>query len=172
LAVLSPAAITRTEHLVGSGRWVPTSLNLLSAIVNSRQEQTYNTPSLATLFLLSQQLQWLLAQGGLDWSANRCRESAEVMYGWAESRDFATPFVSDSSLRSPVVATIDLDPTVSANTVSAVLRRHGVVDIDGYRKLGRNQVRVGLFPAIEPEDVQQLTRCIDWVVTHLDTADD
>jgi phosphoserine aminotransferase len=171
LAVLSPAAIARTEQVVGSGRWVPASLNLLSAILNSRREQTYNTPSLATLFLLSQQLQFLLAEGGLEWSANRCRESAAVIYGWAESSDFATPFVSDSSLRSPVVATVDLDPTVSAETVSAVLRRNGVVDIDGYRKLGRNQIRVGLFPAIEPEDVQHLTRCIDWVVTHLDTAD-
>ena len=172
LAVLSPAAIARTEQLVGSGRWVPASLNLLTAIANSRQEQTYNTPSLATLFLLSQQLQWLLAQGGLEWAANRCRQSAAVMYEWAESCDFAVPFVSDSSQRSPVVATIDLDPTVPADAVSGVLRRHGVVDIDGYRKLGRNQVRVGLFPAIEPEDVQQLTRCIDWVVAHLDTADD
>lgn len=172
LAVLSPAAIARTEQLDATARWVPESLNLLSAISNSRQDQTYNTPALATLFLLSQQVQWLIGKGGLEWAVGRCQESSGIIYEWAESREFATPFVSDRSLRSPVVATIDLDPSISANSVCALLRRHGVVDIDGYRKLGRNQVRVGLFPAIEPEDVRQLTRCVDWAVANLPSGGD
>jgi phosphoserine aminotransferase len=167
LAALSPAAVERISRISASGRWVPAFLDLAIALENSRKDQTYNTPALATIFLAVQQVQWILENGGLPWAAGRCDRSAETIYGWAESRDWATPFVSDPALRSHVVATIDLDDSIPATTVSAVLRNNGVLDTDSYRKLGRNQLRIALYPAIEPADVESLTRCIDHVVSQL-----
>ncbi len=164
IAVLSPAALERVERIEHSDRWVPVSLSVLTAIENSRQNQTYNTPAIATLFLLACQLEWLLEKGGLDWAIERSRASAASVYGWAEAREWASPFVVKPEERSSVVATIDLSDEVSAQEVSAMLRRNGIVDTDSYRKLGRNQLRLGLFPAVEPSDVAQLTRSIDWVV--------
>jgi len=165
LAACSPAAIERIERIRASDRWVPASIDLGIALDNSRLDQTYNTPSLATIFLAVQQIEWINHQGGLRWAASRCDRSAEAIYGWAEASDFATPFVSDPSARSHVVATIDLDDRVEATAVSGVLRVNGIVATESYRKLGRNQLRVALFPAIEPDDVVALTRCIDHVVS-------
>jgi phosphoserine aminotransferase len=167
IAALSPAAVERIERLSAGGRWAPAFLDLGIALENSRKDQTYNTPALATLFLAAQQLEWILHSGGLPFAAGRCDRSAEILYGWAESRDYATPFVADPALRSHVVATIDLDEAVPAATVSAVLRANGIVDTESYRKLGRNQLRIALYPAIEPDDVEALTRCIDHVVARL-----
>jgi phosphoserine aminotransferase len=167
VAACSPAAIERIERLAASGRWIPASIDLGIALENSRKDQTYNTPALATLYLMVQQVQWFNANGGLEWSAGRCDRSAETIYAWAESSSYATPFVSEPSQRSHVVATIDLDESVDAPTVSTVLRANGIVDTDSYRKLGRNQLRIALFPAIEPSDVEALTKCIDHVVTQL-----
>jgi phosphoserine aminotransferase len=171
LAACSPAAVERIERVHASKRWIPASLSLKTALDNSRLDQTYNTPALATLFLLDQQVQWMNAQGGLSWCASRCAASASVLYNWAESRDWATPFVSDPAMRSDVVGTIDLvsveDGGVSANDVSAALRANGIVDTDSYRKLGRNQLRIGMFPAVPPSDVEALTGCIDFVVNEL-----
>jgi phosphoserine aminotransferase len=164
LAALSPAAVERIERISASGRWTPAFLDLAIALDNSRKDQTYNTPALATIFLAAQQVQWILDNGGLPWAAARCDRSAEILYGWAEARGWATPFVTDPALRSHVVATIDLDESISAPTVSAVLRRNGIVDTESYRKLGRNQLRIALFPAIDPTDVEALTHCIDHVV--------
>ncbi len=166
LAVLSPAAVERVQRIHASKRWIPASLDLWTAMDNSRKQQTYNTPGLATVFLMVQQLDWMNAQGGLSWAAARCATSAQIMYSWAEASSFATPFVADSKDRSNVVATIDLDG-VDATMVSAVLRANGIVDTDSYRKLGRNQLRMAMFPAVEPSDVQQLTACIDHVVSAL-----
>jgi phosphoserine aminotransferase len=167
VAVLSPAALERIQRIEGSDRWVPASLSLGTAIENSRQNQTYNTPAIATLFLLAHQIDWILEMGGLNWAISRSQSSAATMYGWAEERGWASPFVIKPEQRSSVVATIDLIDTVPAKEVSAILRENGVVDTDSYRKLGRNQLRLGMFPAIEPEDVAQLTRSIDWVVEAL-----
>jgi phosphoserine aminotransferase len=167
LAALSPAAVERIERIAASGRWTPASLDLAVALDNSRKDQTYNTPALATIFLAQQQVEWINEHGGLPWAAGRCDQSASIMYGWAESRDYATPFVADPALRSSVVATIDLDDAITATTVSAVLRNNGVLDTESYRKLGRNQLRVAMFPAIEPADIEALTHCIDYVVDHL-----
>jgi phosphoserine aminotransferase len=167
VAVLSPAAVERSERLAATDRWVPASLSLKLALENSRQDQTYNTPAIATVFLLVQQVEWILEHGGLDWAVNRSRSSAELVYDWAESRSWASPFVTDRAQRSSVVATIDLVDRVPAKQVSSILRANGVVDIDGYRRLGRNQLRLGLFPAVDPEDVARLTRSIDWVVEAL-----
>ena len=167
LAAASPAAIERIERLGASDRWIPPSLDLEIALDNSRLDQTYNTPALATIFLAAQQIDWINGNGGLEWAASRCDRSAEIMYGWAEASSFATPFVTDPAQRSHVVATIDFDSAIDANTVSAVLRRNGIVDTDSYRKLGRNQLRIALFPAIEPDDVAALTRCVDFVVQQL-----
>ena len=164
LAACSPAAIERIERIAASDRWRPASLDLGIALTNSRADQTYNTPAVATLIMLDAQLNWMNANGGLEWCAARSDQSAAVMYGWADRRDWATPFVSDPAKRSSVVATIDLDATIDANLVSSVLRDNGVLDTDSYRKLGRNQLRVGMFPAIDPADVEALTRCIDTVV--------
>jgi len=166
LACCSPAALERIEELATSGRWVPASLDLRIALENSRAEQTYNTPALATLFLLADQLRWMLGNGGLSWCVARSQRSAEVLYGWAEARDWAQPYVAAPAERSSVVGTIDLTG-VDAQTVSAVLRANGIVDTDSYRKLGRNQLRIGLFPSIDPEDVVALTRCVDHVVQRL-----
>jgi phosphoserine aminotransferase len=167
LAACSPAAIERIERIAASGRWIPTSIDLRTALQNSRQSQTLNTPALATLFLADWQVRWLNEQGGLDWAAKRCDTSAETIYGWAEASPYATPFVADPAQRSSVVATIDLAETVDAPTVSKVLRANGVVDTESYRKLGRNQLRIALFPAIEPADIEALTRCVDFVVERL-----
>jgi phosphoserine aminotransferase len=166
IALCSPAAVGRIERINASGRWIPPSIDLKIALENSRLDQTYNTPALATLFLLDQQLQWMDGFGGLDACVERCRRSAAIVYGWAEKADYATPFVTDEAMRSTVVATIDLEG-VDANTVSSVLRDNGIVDTESYRKLGRNQLRIALFPAIEPSDVEALTHCIDHVVTAL-----
>ena len=167
LAAVSPAAIERIERLAASDRWIPPSLDLKIALDNSRLDQTYNTPALATIFLAAQQVDWINGNGGLEWSASRCDRSAEIIYGWAEASSFAAPFVSNPDERSHVVATIDFDETIDANTVCAVLRRNGIVDTDSYRKLGRNQLRIALFPAIEPDDITALTKCIDFVVQQL-----
>ena len=167
VAACSPAAIERIERIAASDRWRPTSIDLGIALTNSRANQTYNTPAVATLIMLASQLDWMNGNGGLEWCAARSDRSAEIVYGWAASREWATPFVADPAKRSSVVATVDLDDTISAEAVNAVLRAHGVVDTDSYRKLGRNQLRIGMFPAIEPADVEALTRCIDLVVEGL-----
>ena len=167
LAALSPAAIERIERISASGRWCPAFLDLGIALDNSRKDQTYNTPALATLYLAVQQVEWILHNGGLPFAAGRCDRSAETLYGWAEASDHAAPFVADPVLRSHVVATIDLDDSVDATTVSTVLRRNFVVDTESYRKLGRNQLRIALYPAIDPDDVEALTHCIDYVVERL-----
>ncbi|MET0726998.1 MAG: phosphoserine transaminase [Acidimicrobiales bacterium] len=168
LAAVSPAALERIERIASSGRWVPASLDLEIALDNSRKDQTYNTPALATVFLANHQVDWINQNGGLNWAASRCDRSAQAIYSWAEASSYATPFVSDPEQRSHVVATIDIDQAVAdAPTISRVLRANGIVDTESYRKLGRNQVRVALFPAIEPDDVSALTRCIDHVVAAL-----
>lgn len=167
LAICSPRAIARIEEIAGSERWIPESLSLAAALANSRQDQTLNTPAVATLILLVDQIEWILGNGGLDWAASRSRESSSHLYAWAERRTWASPFVAQPSHRSPVVATIDLAPEVSATEVIRVLREHGILDVFPYRKLGRNQLRVGVFPAVEPSDVRALTECIDHVVAQL-----
>jgi phosphoserine aminotransferase len=166
LAACSPAAIERIREIKATKRWMPASLDLSIALDNSVANQTYNTPALATLIMLDEQVKWINSNGGLSWAASRCAESARNMYSWAESRAFATPFVANPAQRSDVVATIDIDG-VDANQISAILRANGVVDTDSYRKLGRNQIRVGMFPAIDPADISALTACIDVVVDHL-----
>ena len=165
LALLSPTAIERAERIAASGRWIPDSLSLTTAITNSRQNQTLNTPALATLYLLADQLRWLNSQGGLPFAAERSADSARRIYAWADASAYAAPFV-EREFRSPVVATIDFEG-VDAAAIAATLRANGVVDTEPYRKLGRNQLRIGMFPNVEPEDVSQLTRCIDWVVERL-----
>jgi phosphoserine aminotransferase len=167
VALLSPAAQERIAALAASDRWTPAFLSLSTALENSLKDQTYNTPAVATLFLLADQIQWMLAAGGLDWCVSRTTESSEQLYGWVERTAYTTPFVSDPTKRSLVVGTIDFDDAVDAATVAKTLRRNGIVDIEPYRKLGRNQLRIGMFPAIEPSDVQALTVCIDWVVERL-----
>jgi phosphoserine aminotransferase len=163
-ALMSPAALERQGRVAASGRWVPPSLDLGIAIENSRLEQTYNTPSLATLLFFTEQVEWMLAGGGLDWTAGRCDRSAEILYTWAEQSDFATPFVGKPSERSHVVGTIDFVDAVDASMVAKVLRANGIVDTEPYRKLGRNQLRIAMFPAIEPDDVAALCACINHVV--------
>jgi phosphoserine aminotransferase len=167
LTFLSPAAVERARRLELSDRWVPEFLSLTTAITNSRLDQTLNTPAIATLWLLAEQVDWILAQGGLAWAADRTATSAGHLYGWAEARDWATPFVADPEARSPVVGTVDLAPEIEAGTVASVLRAHGVVDVEPYRKLGRNQLRIAMYPAVDPEDVLALTACIDHVVEQL-----
>jgi phosphoserine aminotransferase len=167
LALLSPAAIARVGQVKATGRFVPAFLDLSIALDNSRLDQTYNTPALATLLLAVDQLEWILENGGLEFSAGRCDRSAEILYGWAESSEYATPFVAKPDERSHVVGTIDLDPSLDAGTVAKVLRANGIVDTEPYRGLGRNQLRVAMFPAIDPEDVAALTTCIDYVVSAL-----
>jgi phosphoserine aminotransferase len=167
LAACSPAAIERIHAIAASNRWCPASLDLKIAYDNSIANQTYNTPALATLVLLDQQIRWMLDNGGLTWCANRTRESASYLYGWAEASEFASPFVADSGQRSDVVATIDLDSSVRADDVCTALRANGIVDTDSYRKLGRNQLRIGMFPAVDPHDIVKLTRCVDAVVEQL-----
>lgn len=166
IAVCSPAAIERIGWLAASERWIPASLDLSIALDNSRKDQTYNTPALATVFLANAQAEWIAHNGGLEFAAGRSEQSAAILYGWAESRDFATPFVRDPAMRSPVVGTIDFEG-VDADTVAAVLRANGILDTESYRKLGRNQLRIAMYPAIDPADVEALTACIDHVVAHL-----
>ncbi|MGI8664338.1 MAG: phosphoserine transaminase [Acidimicrobiales bacterium] len=167
LAAVSPAAIERIERISSGDRWIPASLDLGIAIYNSRKDQTYNTPALATIYLAKEQVEWLNGNGGLEWAATRCDRSAAAIYSWAEAASYATPFVVDPAERSHVVATIDLAEEVHAHVVSDVLRANGIVDTESYRKLGRNQLRVALFPSIEPDDVTSLTTCIDYVVSAL-----
>jgi phosphoserine aminotransferase len=167
LALCSPAATSRIEQIATSGRWVPPSLDLRIAVEQSRLDQTYNTPALATLFLLANQVEWMLENGGLEWTAGRCDESAATIYSWADAGSHTTPFVTDPALRSRVTATIDFDASVDAEVLAKVLRANGILDVEPYRKLGRNQLRVGLFPAIEPADVAVLTGAIDYVVERL-----
>jgi phosphoserine aminotransferase len=167
LAVLSPAAQERIEALHASQRWIPEFLSLHTALENSRKDQTYNTPAVATLFLLADQIRWMLDGGGLDGCVARSRASSDHLYSWAESTPYTTPFVADRAKRSLVVGTIDFDDSVDASVVAATLRANGIVDVEPYRKLGRNQLRVGMFPAVETADVQALSACIDWVVERI-----
>jgi phosphoserine aminotransferase len=167
LALLSPAAQERIAELDRGERWIPAFLSLATALENSRKDQTYNTPAIATLFLLVEQLRWMLAAGGLAWCVRRTAESAANLYGWAQASDFATPFVADPAKRSQVVGTVDFDERVDAALLASTLRANGIVDVEPYRKLGRNQLRAGMFVATDPADVQALTACIDWVVQRI-----
>jgi len=167
LALMSPAALDRAGKVAASGRYIPEFFSLQVAIDNSRLLQTYNTPAVATLFLLADQVEWMLGQGGLGWATARTAQSSAVLYEWAEKSACATPFVADPLQRSQVVGTIDFDDAVAAPALSAALRANGIVDTDSYRKLGRNQLRIGMFPAVDPADVRALTACIDYVVERL-----
>ena len=167
LAIMSPKALERVAELAASDRWIPPFLSLATAVDNSGKDQTYNTPSLATLFLLEDQVRWMNALGGLDGCVARTRDSSDRLYTWADKSSFATPFVTDPAHRSLVVGTIDFDDAVDATAVAKALRANGIVDTEPYRKLGRNQLRIGMFPAVEPSDVSALTACIDWVVERL-----
>ncbi len=164
LALFSPAALARVDEITASGRWVPDFFSLPTAIDNSRKDQTYNTPAVGTLALLDNQVQWINGQGGLDWATSRTKDSSDRLYTWAESVDYATPYVADPAARSQVVATIDFDDAIDASVIAATLRAHGVVDVEPYRKLGRNQLRVATFPAVDPEDVSKLIASIEHVV--------
>ncbi|MEZ0342055.1 phosphoserine transaminase [Mycobacterium sp. pV006] len=167
IAILSPAALARVDAIAGSGRWVPEFLSLPIAVENSLKNQTYNTPAIATLVLLADQIDWLLGHGGLAWATRRTADSSSRLYSWAEASSFATPFVKDPALRSAVVGTVDFSDDVDAAAVAKTLRANGIVDTEPYRKLGRNQLRVGMFPAVEPDDVSALTACVDWVAERL-----
>ncbi len=164
LALLSPAAIERIEQIAASDRWIPEFLSLHVALENSRKDQTLNTPAVATLAMLTDQLDWMLGHGGLDWCVGRTTASSAALYGWAEASSYATPFVADPAKRSLVVGTIDIDDAIDAAQVAATLRANAIVDVEPYRKLGRNQLRVAMFPAIEPDDIRALCACVDWVV--------
>jgi phosphoserine aminotransferase len=167
VALLSPAALERVEQITASGRWVPDFFSLPTAIDNSRKNQTYNTPAVATLFLFAEQLDWMNGNGGLEFVTARTAQSAAALYGWAEATEYTTPFVADPAARSHVVGTIDLDDAIDASAVAAALRANGIVDTEPYRKLGRNQLRVAMYPAVDPADVAALTGCIDYVVGSL-----
>jgi phosphoserine aminotransferase len=167
IALCSPAALERVDRIKAIGRWSPESLSLATAVENARLDQTYNTPGLATLFLMAEQTDWILANGGLEWAASRCETSSNILYGWAEKSEYATPFVADTADRSPVVATLDLDESVDAKAVTKALRANGIVDTEPYRRLGRNQLRVAVYPSVEPDDVAILTGAIDYVVDAL-----
>lgn len=167
LACCSPRAIARIEEIAASGRWTPAALDLKIALDSSRKDQTYNTPSLATIFLANQQLRWMLDNGGLEFAAGRCDQSSATLYQWADEHEHATPFVADPDDRSRVVATIDFTDDVDAARIAAILRHNGILDTEPYRKLGRNQLRVAMFPAIDPGDIEALTRCIDYVIERL-----
>jgi phosphoserine aminotransferase len=167
IALLSPAALERIAEIGLSSRWIPEFLSLTTALDNSRKNQTYNTPAVATLLLLVDQIEWMLAHGGLDWCVKRTTDSSSRLYTWAESSPYAAPFVADPAKRSLVVGTVDFAGSVDAGAVASVLRTNGIVDTEPYRKLGRNQLRIGMFPAVDPDDVAAVTRCIDWVVERL-----
>jgi phosphoserine aminotransferase len=164
---MSPAAIARAEKIKASGRWVPAFFDLGIAIENSRLDQTYNTPALVTLMLLAEQIEWMNAKGGLSFAAGRSAESSNILYSWAEKTGYTTPFVTDAAMRSKVVGTINFDDAIDATKISAALRDNGIVDTEPYRKLGKNQLRIGMFPAVDPSDVEALTKCIDHVVAAL-----
>jgi phosphoserine aminotransferase len=167
IALMSPDALERIAELAMADRWIPPFLSLATAVDNSLKEQTYNTPAVATLFLMAEQIDWMLGLGGLDACVARTADSSSRLYGWAEKSQYATPFVADPAHRSQVVGTIDLADSVDAAAVAKTLRANGIVDTEPYRKLGRNQLRIGMFPAVDPDDVQALTACIDWVVERL-----
>jgi phosphoserine aminotransferase len=167
IALMSPAALARVDEIKGSGRYIPAFLDLATAVDNSRLEQTYNTPALATLFLAAEQVDWMLGGGGLGWTVKRSAESASILYGWAERSPVATPFVADPALRSNVIGTIDFAAPVDATVLAKVLRANGIVDTEPYRKLGRNQLRVAMFPTVDPADVEALTKSIDYVIERL-----
>ena len=167
IAIMSPAAIARAEKIKASGRWVPAFFDLGIAIENSRLDQTYNTPALVTLMLLAEQIEWMNANGGLSFAAGRSAKSSEILYSWAEKTSYTTPFVTDAAMRSKVVGTINFDDAIDATKISAALRENGIVDTEPYRKLGKNQLRIGMFPAVDPSDVEALTKCIDHVVAAL-----
>jgi phosphoserine aminotransferase len=167
LALLSPAAVERAAEIAASNRYIPEFLSLQTAIEQSKLQQTYNTPAVATLVLLAEQVDWLLSQGGMAWTTERTATSSGILYNWADKSPVAMPFVADPAQRSPVVVTIDFADHIQATALSAALRANGIVDTDSYRKLGRNQLRVGTFPAVEPADVEALTACMDYVLDHL-----
>jgi phosphoserine aminotransferase len=164
IAIMSPAALARVDEIAATDRWIPEFLSLPTAIDNSRKDQTYNTPAVATLIMLADQIEWMNAQGGLPWTTARTKESSDRLYTWAEKTSYTTPFVAEPAHRSQVVGTVDFSDDVDAAVVASVLRAHGVVDTEPYRKLGRNQLRVGMFPAVDPDDVAKLTECIEYVV--------
>jgi len=167
LALMSPAAIARAEKIKASDRWIPAFFDLGIAIENSRLDQTYNTPALITLMLLDEQIKWMNSNGGLKFAAGRSADSASRLYGWAEKTSYTTPFVTDPAQRSKVVATINFDDAIDATKVAAALRANGIVDTEPYRKLGKNQLRIGMFPAVDPSDIDALTASIDYVVANL-----
>ena len=167
IAIMSPAAIARAAKIKASGRWIPAFFDLEIAIENSRLDQTYNTPALVTLMLLVEQIEWMNSNGGLSFAAGRSEKSSNTLYSWAEKTSFTTPFVTDPAMRSKVVGTINFDDAIDATKISAALRENGIVDTEPYRKLGKNQLRVGMFPAVDPSDVEALTKCIDYVVAAL-----
>ncbi|MBJ7386424.1 MAG: phosphoserine transaminase [Mycolicibacterium sp.] len=164
---LAVMRLARVEQIAASGRWVPDFLSLPIAIDNSLKNQTYNTPAIGTLVLMAEQLDWLNGNGGLDWAVARTADSSQRLYSWAEATSYATPFVTDPGLRSQVVGTVDFNDDVDAAAVAKVLRANGIVDTEPYRKLGRNQLRIAMFPAVDPDDVSALTACVDWVVERL-----
>jgi phosphoserine aminotransferase len=167
IAIMSPAAIARAEKIKASGRWVPAFFDLGIAIENSRLDQTYNTPALVTLMLLAEQIEWMNSNGGLSFAAGRSKQSSDILYSWAEKTNYTTLFVTDPAMRSKVVGTINFDDAIDATKISAALRANGIVDTEPYRKLGKNQLRIGMFPAVDPSDVDALTKCIDHVVAAL-----
>ena len=167
IAIMSPAAIARAEKIKASGRWVPAFFDLGIAIENSRLDQTYNTPALVTLMLLAEQIEWMNSNGGLSFAAGRSTASSEILYSWAEKTSYTTAFVTDPAMRSKVVGTINFDDAIDATKICAALRANGIVDTEPYRKLGKNQLRIGMFPAVDPSDVEALTKCIDHVVAAL-----
>jgi phosphoserine aminotransferase len=166
-ALMSPRAIARAKEIKESGRYIPAFLDLVTAIDNSILDQTYNTPALATILMMAEQLDWMNGNGGLDWCVDRTAASSSTLYSWAEASEFATPYVTDASLRSQVIGTIDFDDSIDATIIAKVLRANGIVDTEPYRKLGRNQLRIAMFPAVDPADVKKLTECIDWIVSNL-----
>jgi phosphoserine aminotransferase len=167
IAIMSPAAIARAAKIKASGRWIPAFFDLEIAIENSRLDQTYNTPALVTLMLLAEQIEWMNSNGGLTFAAGRSEKSSNILYSWAEKTSYTTPFVTDPAMRSKVVGTINFDDAIDATKISAALRENGIVDTEPYRKLGKNQLRIGMFPAVDPSDVEALTKCIDHVVAAL-----
>ncbi len=167
LALMSPVALERVAEIGANGRWVPEFLSLPTALENSLKDQTYNTPAIATLYLLAEQVDWMLAGGGLEWTVGRSAESARRLYEWAEAAEFASPFVTDPAARSAVVGAIDFAEGTDAAAIAKALRANGIVDVEPYRKLGRNQLRVAMYPAIDPDDVTALTKCVDWLVERI-----
>jgi len=167
IAILSPRALARVEEIAATGRYVPPFFDLPTAIDNSRKNQTYNTPSVATLYLMAEQLDWMNSQGGLKGMVERTTASSDALYGWAERTSWTTPYVADPAHRSLVIGTVDLDESIDAAAVAKVLRANGIVDTEPYRKLGRNQLRIAMYPAVDPADVESLTRCVDFVVDRM-----